>query len=809
MRVKFRSDKGAITVFLSIIIVALILMVGVIVDFARIKVAKTYAKRAVEQSSRALLAGYSKELKEGYGLFANSKNAEGLTQELQVYLENNLITDLKSVNKNEESETIEFLKRLLGGQGGYKDKSFLDLYGFKIENVKVEPIYNLTENKVTRNQIIEYMKYRAPINIIFQEDDFLKKIETVSKMGEDSKLLKLKAKIDRLSSQIDADLGELNKTIQNLRTLKPEKYKYSSARSKIRGYIDLALQYKTALRERKELISKISKAKSDSKKSNDYLKGLQDDLSDLNKQISNTRQSIKDEFNNLMGELEKYRNFNIDAIEKLKKIESELIEARAKIEELKKQTEKLQDNDKLKDSMLKDLEELSKEYPTQERISSIKLKLQKNADILNEIISGGSSFRSFHNNTILSDSWNDKERVKPGVESSLSGIKNYTNDSSIDIGISAKQIEGNQGTLKKIRDIVKNVKTNLNGSNNKSLKEIKLEVLPSYYNTKNNSFPNKVNTEGSINLGSIAGENDFSAESLQKAKSDDYEGKNNKDESFSEQGFQVMESLTAKLNDMIKTKVDELYVNEYILDRFQSLVTKQEYNNTQKMNVNAKIDNKQVKEKALDYEIEYILFGMSKDSENALKSRIRLVLVRFPPNFLYAYTNKEIRTATLEAATVIGGALTGGAGIPFIQAGLISALAMNESILDTNDLIKGDKVPFFKSEYSWKTGFIKAAAKGTVDDKGLAFTYQDYLRIFLLMQSPEVKMNRIEDLIQCGLNDSSSKSTNKLSRYSTYLKIEVDVSIKYLFITQAFVPKSLKTNTGDRHKIKIILYQGY
>jgi len=43
-----------------------------------------------------------------------------------------------------------------------KEEKSLDLYDYKIENVKVQPIYNLSEPEVLRAQILEYMKYRGP-----------------------------------------------------------------------------------------------------------------------------------------------------------------------------------------------------------------------------------------------------------------------------------------------------------------------------------------------------------------------------------------------------------------------------------------------------------------------------------------------------------------------------------------------------------------------------------------------------------------------------------------------------------------------
>jgi hypothetical protein len=72
--------------------------------------------------------------------------------------------------------------------------------------------------------------------------------------------------------------------------------------------------------------------------------------------------------------------------------------------------------------------------------------------------------------------------------------------------------------------------------------------------------------------------------------------------------------------------------------------------------------------------------------------------------------------------------------------------------------------------------------------------------------SEEKKLNRIEDLIQ--LNIGKAKSGFKMAECATYVRIEAEVSMKYLFITQPFIQRTVKTTDG-RYLFKVLLYEGY
>jgi len=166
------------------------------------------------------------------------------------------------------------------------------------------------------------------------------------------------------------------------------------------------------------------------------------------------------------------------------------------------------------------------------------------------------------------------------------------------------------------------------------------------------------------------------------------------------------------------------------------------------------------------------------------------LLIRFAIDTVNVYRDPK----RVEAAVAIASAASAwsfGLSEPIIQNLVLCGWGMLDAINDLDKLMEGEVVPAFKKFDA-----------SVVDKKQLGFSYHDYLRVFLLLQNSDDKMNRIQDLIQL-------KSGKKLSGCNSYIRVEADVSIKYLFLTKAFMPASVRTKDGSRHNFKVVVYQGY
>ena len=120
-----RGISGQVTVFSAIIMAAVLMLAGILVDAARMDAGRGMVRRAVETAAGSLLADYSSRLKDGYGLFAISvRDKYELQDRFEEYLASNL-----GIPCND------------GDPGGN-----VDLFGFRIERLDVTPIYSLSEN---------------------------------------------------------------------------------------------------------------------------------------------------------------------------------------------------------------------------------------------------------------------------------------------------------------------------------------------------------------------------------------------------------------------------------------------------------------------------------------------------------------------------------------------------------------------------------------------------------------------------------------------------------------------------------------
>lgn len=134
---KFGEQSGAVTIFMVIVFFAMILLIGLFIDLARIKAAQNQLRRVVDASARSVLADYDTKLRTDYGLFGN-----------------------KSKNYNRD-----FKKYVQVNLSSGRDQN-LRLLDYRYENSNIVLWYPLGNPHVLKRQILETMKYKAPIEII-------------------------------------------------------------------------------------------------------------------------------------------------------------------------------------------------------------------------------------------------------------------------------------------------------------------------------------------------------------------------------------------------------------------------------------------------------------------------------------------------------------------------------------------------------------------------------------------------------------------------------------------------------------------
>ena len=198
-------------------------------------------------------------------------------------------------------------------------------------------------------------------------------------------------------------------------------------------------------------------------------------------------------------------------------------------------------------------------------------------------------------------------------------------------------------------------------------------------------------------------------------------------------------------------------------------------------------------ERALSYELEYLLGEKSCDIENLKVVVTRILAIREAANFLYLISNpaKVLQAETM--ATLIGGTSLNPVVIEIIKVGLLTAWALAESILDVRALLAGKHIPLLKSEESW-TLELENIGKITQEfcmakESILGLTYENYLGILLLFeeeQSLAMKtMNIQEATIQKEYGDSSFHIDTLITHAKATISYTYDLVFPFLEVLNA------------------------
>lgn len=822
---RLNGEKGQIAVFLSIILMVIVILVEILIDGSRIRSGETNVKRAVDSAARSALASYSSKLKNDYGIFALSMNDEDrLKETLKSYIEKNLMID--------SAETKMFLKN---------DTRSISIYDFKVEDIKVTPIFNLSENEVVRNQILEYMKYRAPKEIV---EGFWERLTAVKEASKMSGSYKKKIEVDKKLKGLGRNQEELMKSIfGDNGDSKSEAFYVNGFNSgnewetKVKKFSSLIGEYKSLLFEFKSIENEIARLISAISVAIDKnsLKSLRSDLeaanlkkSEILEKTCKVKEDIGISFKMLYEEMTvKYVIPNKKAMNNVNEIIRMGAEAKKSVDELESSLEEnfkdesdnipnTTDDSSAKisggfyNNMKSDADNLKSLIPDENEGTGLVKDLSRNIEFLNyimETLNGINNRVNEMNENTLSD-YNDLS-AENVLNTLISGLGKYNNN----IKYEYEKVKGNkEDTGLDSREKVKNqLKLDNNEEKDIDLKNegVNFEELPSFKKILSKDFTLEDKRLPEIFLPLDISQKLMTGDIKYAGGLDNVQDKaefnEDEKEGFSESAFGFLSSLGERISEGVVALRDEIYIDEYIMGTFKNSVPILRQGSSDKKDVDLSGNIKQLRQTFFESEVEYILYGNSSQNTNKTMAKSQILLIRFGLDTLHVYMDPQKKELALGVATALTGWWTAGAGVPIASNLIMCGWGMGEAIIDLNHLMNGESIPFFKLKGDWESNILPDKS-GPKSKPALLFNYHDYLNLFLLFKDSNEKINRIEDLIQINLQKNNKEF--KVGKYNTYIRLEVTVSMNYLFVTQAFMPKSMKTENG-RHKFNVIIYQGY
>lgn len=183
----FEKTKGAISIFLVIILVPMMTMSSAFVDAGKVKLGRAMAESAGDLTLNTALTNYDTDLKELYGLMATAQD----TSDLFLKLEDYYTTCLTSSGVSEE-DSIYYVDQIMSSLGAVSETNDVaDIMNMQVVDFAVKKLdgANLANASIMKKQIVDFMKYRAPINTGIS---FLSSLKSFSTLNKQTKLVEKK-----------------------------------------------------------------------------------------------------------------------------------------------------------------------------------------------------------------------------------------------------------------------------------------------------------------------------------------------------------------------------------------------------------------------------------------------------------------------------------------------------------------------------------------------------------------------------------------------------------------------------------------
>ncbi|MCT4688730.1 DUF5702 domain-containing protein [Vallitalea sp.] len=835
-----KKTDGAVTVFLSCILLIIIVFTCTVIDSTRIRVARLQSLRALRNATNSILASYDSQISDEYGMFMLEK--QDYTNKIEEY------ANVSLEPKDNLPEMNRIYKRL------YSDDSNRDfnLYDYNLKITSIMPTDTIVkpDTDYIKLEILEYMKYRAPLLVI---EPILEKLKLITKASKTTEYVKNKMEITNKAAKIDDEYKELERLIDGLNISKKGKISYEDF------YVKGIIQDKGITRDKcfKEIPDKYIRSR------------LQETIFDIYGDINKLRYDM-DYFNSCKTSM-------IDTYKELYYIRQEISELSdsdlADQDEIKYLSKLIERSNELHNLFINHLDTVRVYKDNIERcivnLSYLPAYLESNKSALEVIekiqVKGNRIKESI--NELENNMNNDKEDI---IEQTSNAIKNELKDLKGRLVIEDKEdktytlvnnllaikdeLQNNIRVLSSNLPYVKdlnNMKNNLvnhmvYGEFNTEEKDILYAFMNelkttsnlltnqnSYMNTYNdnnytkefkrllyqleNGLHNNYSTKNMVfNYGDMKSLSD-----KEKDKKDprnevtdvtQYIKFNKEDQNVSNEiDKNNIPSILSSNNDYInlineedvdfENEEEDNYTNKS-LDVFGNIVDKLKditYNLRDEIYIGEYIlgnfksatdnssdtlpltlSNYSKNDHYLNNEVEYILGGSLDENYNLKHVSHTILGIRFVMNYIHILTNASKRTLVMSIATSIAGWWTFGLGTYIVAALIMAAWSYAESCVDVRYLLQGKKVAFIKTSGDWYTS-LEGIANGIIDEATDYVTNKSLQLIDAASKTIQSNISsitkRLEGSVSDYAEDKLSQVLDEAKRSLNYTIDEVDNTI--------------------------------
>lgn len=174
----FKKNNGAVTIFLVLILVPVIAVTTIFIDVSRMKLSEGVVYSAGDLALNTVLTQYDVELADYYGLMASCQTVDEFYEVAEGYFEACIVSqDIDPVQAKQWASDITSI--FVEGDGDIVDLINVNLADTEVSITSPDNA-SLANSVMMKNQIMDFMKYRAPIELLNEASGLVSKFHGVS-----------------------------------------------------------------------------------------------------------------------------------------------------------------------------------------------------------------------------------------------------------------------------------------------------------------------------------------------------------------------------------------------------------------------------------------------------------------------------------------------------------------------------------------------------------------------------------------------------------------------------------------------------
>lgn len=240
------DHRGILSLFTLIVLIPIMIISGLIMDFARLKAAQAQAAAAAETYANSYLSVYDELLCDLYGILAISQSGTDAIDELENYMKTSYTPGSADTTHLDSSYNVSGMLRDLISESNYSNA--IAPVGNALKEMNATPMKPLSDNNALQMQISEYIKYIGPAELLFNIGGELADMfkdgsggdsDNESEASNAANDTKGKYDLIKEKNDIDNEISALNSYLENFhKAVKQYDSKYQEVYNNARDYLD-------------------------------------------------------------------------------------------------------------------------------------------------------------------------------------------------------------------------------------------------------------------------------------------------------------------------------------------------------------------------------------------------------------------------------------------------------------------------------------------------------------------------------------------------------------------------------------------